>query len=315
MPVNRGVPPIARAVYATVLAVMFALAGAVVPSLATAANDGGASPGPTPCPGLNAGTKRLPVDPSRVPVLLHIPRGGVPAGTRLPVVIVLGGANQTGRAVAALTGYSRLADQRRFLVAYPTARGPRPSWIFAPKAGQDDSDVAYLRSVVAYLTGPAVCADPTRVGLTGISNGAGMTARMACSAADLLAAAAPVSGGYSTLPPCQPARPVPILEIHGANDPTVPYAGKGPDFAGSVDKYLAGWLGRDGCTTPPRVRAAYGGITQTRWTCSGGTIVQGDKVDGLGHDWAGRASLKPFSATVATWQFLSAFRNPGPAAG
>lgn len=258
---------------------------------------------------------RLVVDPARVPVLLHVPRGGVAAGTRLPVVIVLGGSNQTGRGVAAQTGYSRLADQRHFLVAYPTSRGARPNWVFAAGPGQDDLDVAYLRSVIAYLAGPAVCADPARVVLTGMSNGGGMAARMACSAADLLAAAAPVSGGYSTLPDCQPARPLPLLEIHGASDPVVPYAGKGPDHAGAVDAYVAQWRQRDGCGTPPRVSSPAPGATQSRWVCGGGTIVENVKIAGLGHAWAGETSLKPFSATVATWQFLSAFRNPSAPAG
>lgn len=286
---------------------LWALTAGPGPAGAQAADDGGAPAGG--CPGLRAGNHRLAVDPARVPVDLHVPKGGVAAGVRLPVVIVLGGVNQPGRAIAKLTGYSALADQRHFLVAYPTSRGTRPSWLFAPPPGGDDSDVAYLRAVIASLTGPGVCADPARVTLTGMSNGGGMAARMACAAADLLAAVAPVSGGYSTLPDCRPARPLPLLEIHGASDPIVPYNGKGPDHAGAVDDYIAGWRERDGCTGAPRVRTIAATVTQSRWTCATGTVVENDRVAHLGHDWAGESSLQPFSATVATWQFLSAFRR------
>ena len=61
----------------------------------------------------------------------------------------------------------------------------------------------------------------------GVSNGGGMAARMACDAADLLSAAAPVAGGYSTLPDCHPRRPLPLLEIHSLRDAVVPYTGRG----------------------------------------------------------------------------------------
>jgi hypothetical protein len=48
-----------------------------------------------------------------------------------------------------------------------------------------------------------------------------------------------------------------------------------------------------------------------------GTVVQHDRVEDVGHDWPGGASLRPFSATVATWQFLSASasRRPTPDRG
>ena len=75
--------------------------------------------------------------------------------------------------------------------------------------------------------------------VTGVSNGGGMAARAACELADRLAAAAPVAGGYGTLPACRPSRPLPVLEVHGTGDGVVPYAGKGPRRSGSV----AGWLG------------------------------------------------------------------------
>src|SRR5439155_27003687 len=113
-------------------------------------------------------------------------------------------------------------------------------------------DAAYLRNVIAALTGDAACADPRHVGITGVSNGGGMTALMACRAADLLAAAAPVAGGYSTLPDCTPQRPLPILEIHGLRDEVVPYGGRGPTRAGAVEPFLAAWRVRDACSGAAR---------------------------------------------------------------
>ena len=53
-----------------------------------------------------------------------------------------------------------------------------------------------------------VLACTNRVFATGVSNGGGMSARLACDAADLVAAAAPVAGGYGALPDCRPTRAV-----------------------------------------------------------------------------------------------------------
>jgi len=252
------------------------------------------------------GTHRIVVAQDRVPVAVHVSPG--PRKTGRPLIVVLPGAGQSGADIAQYTGYSKLADQRGFLVAYPTAAGSRPFWnVSGAVAGRPD-DVAYLREVIATLTADT-CADPARVGMTGVSNGGGMTARMACDASDLLAAAAPVAGGYSSLPDCRPERPLSILEIHGVRDAVVPYAGKGPDHAGAVGDWLSDWLARDGCTAPARRSTPAPRVDELRWTCPGGRMIVHDRVIDGQHGWPGGSSLRPFSSTLRTWRFLSAFRR------
>jgi polyhydroxybutyrate depolymerase len=254
------------------------------------------------------GDHRVAVEPGRIPVLLHVPRRG-PA--RRPLVLVLPGAGQTGSDMARYTGYSKLADARGFLVAYPTASGARPFWNVSTTQDGKPDDVGYLRDVIGTLTGPAACADPARVGVTGVSNGAGMTAVLACQAADRLAAAAPVAGGYSTLPDCRPRRPLPLLEIHGLRDEVVPYHGKPPDYAGDVGRYLAGWRARDGCRKPAARTRPARNVLELRWRCARGLMVVHDRVVDAEHGWPGEASLRPFSSTLRTWRFLNANRRPG----
>ncbi|WP_437588358.1 prolyl oligopeptidase family serine peptidase [Sorangium sp. So ce1000] len=52
-------------------------------------------------------------------------------------------------------------------------------------------DVAFVRAMVEQLESDT-CIDPKRVYATGCSNGGGMTYKVACEAADVIAAAAPV---------------------------------------------------------------------------------------------------------------------------
>jgi polyhydroxybutyrate depolymerase len=252
------------------------------------------------CVGPAPGSYQLQVATDHPPVLLHVPPGTPRA--RRPVVVMLPGAGQTGEFAEQYTGYSALADQHGFLVAYPTAAGASAFWNVSGKQAGKPDDVAYLRSVITTLTGKDVCGDPERVGLTGGSNGGGMTAHMACAAADLLTAAASVSGGYSSLPPCHPSRHLPILEIHGLHDTIVPYRGKGPDHAGAVGTWLRGWLRRNNCTGAARRSAPEDKVQELRWTCPNGRTVIHDRVLDAQHGWP---SLGAFSSTERTWRFFA----------
>jgi polyhydroxybutyrate depolymerase len=297
---------LSRTAIAAILGV--AVLVAAVAALAQERSGGAPERGVQPaCAPPTPGTHQVTVQSGRVPVLLHVPSGAAPPGGR-PLILVLGGAGMTGADMARYSGYSRLADQKGFLVAYPTATGKHPFWNVSSNPSAAD-DVAYLRAVIGALTGGTGCADHARVGITGVSNGGGMSARMACASADLLAAAAPVAGGYATLPDCEPQRPLPVLEIHGLRDEVVPYHGTGPDGAGSVDRYLEDWRIRDRCGVKPRTSTPAHNVLELRWTCKDGRVVVHDRVIDAEHGWPGERSLKPFSTTIRTWQFLSAFRN------
>ena len=261
------------------------------------------------CAPMSPGAHRITVEAGRAPVVVHIPPRLL---TGAPIVLALPGAGQTARDFAAYTGYSRLADAERVAVAYATASGSRPLWNVTDHIPGHAQDVPYLRAVIPAVV-KAACADPARVGVTGVSNGGGMSARMACDAADLVAAAAPVAGGYGALPDCHPSRPVPILEIHGTADRVVPYAGKGDPVRGDVASFLAQWRRLDGCSGEPRVRGVADGVRELRsLRCAGGTQVVHDRVEGAQHGWPGADDISggdEFSSTRRTFDFLTSFRR------
>jgi polyhydroxybutyrate depolymerase len=254
-----------------------------------------------------AGDHVLAIEQGRAGVLLHVPPH---ARAGAPLVLGLAGASQTGAGFAQATGYSRLADRKGFFVAYPTAAGSRPFWNVSGHVPGKPDDVAYLRGVIAAAT-RAVCGNPSKVGVTGVSNGGGMTARLACEAADVVSAAAPVAGGYSTLPECRPSRPVPLLEVHGTDDRIVPYAGKGPAKAGSVPALLAQWRRLNGCSRRAARRTPQRLITELVWRgCSAGSVVAHVRVTDAEHGWPGEDDVdgsRGFSTTRRTWAFLSSF--------
>lgn len=160
-------------------------------------------------------------------------------------------------------------------------------------------DVAYIRAVVADLRSRAVV-DGKRVFATGFSNGAALTHRLACQAADLIAAIASVSGEnqFAQASACTPARPVAVLDIHGTLDTCWPYAGgnSGCLEAGlyvSVDSTLADWRARNGCgatTTAalsplPGVNDGTSVVRETSAGCTAEGAVEHMEIIGGGHYW------------------------------
>jgi polyhydroxybutyrate depolymerase len=290
-----------------VVAVVLSVGGVAA---AVVHNDPAAGSAAASCAPMSAGTHRIAVERGRVPVVVHIPPKLM---TGAPLILALPGAGQSARDFADYTGYSRLADQEHVAVAYATASGARPLWNVTDAIPGHEQDVPYLRAVIPAAV-RAACADASRVGVTGVSNGGGMSARMACDASDLIAAAAPVAGGYGALPDCHPSRPVPVLEIHGTADEVVPYRGKGNPVRGDVASFLAQWRRLDGCSGTPRVSSVSEEVVELRSVgCAGGTQVIHDRVEGAPHGWPGEDDLTSgkhgFSSTRRTFDFLTSFRR------
>jgi polyhydroxybutyrate depolymerase len=274
-------------------------------------------PSHEPCPALTPGDHTLTIDTPEGArqVFLHAPRG---AYKPRPLVIALHGAGETGPDFALDTGFSRLADREDFLVAYPSAGSPNSFWNMSGQVPGASNDVEVLERSLDQLES-AVCVDRARVFVTGVSNGGGMTARLGCELSERLAGVASVAGGYRSLPPCRPSRPLPVLEIHGTADQVVPYGGKPPDYRGSVARWLAQWRRIDGCRgRADRLRPAPG-VTEIAWRhCSAATRVEHVRLDGQAHGWPGGPRTDPppapFAATWRTWEFFRTLPPRQPAA-
>lgn len=149
----------------------------------------------------------------------------------LPVVLVLHGGGGDPRNAELMSGMSELADREGFLAVYPAGTGRFKRRLLTWNAGnccgyaldQSVDDTAFLAAVIERLIKEGR-ADPKRVYMTGMSNGAMMAQRFACERADLVAAIAPVAGQLN-IEKCSPSRPVSVLMIHGLKDEHAPYPG------------------------------------------------------------------------------------------
>src|SRR5262245_14096167 len=126
----------------------------------------------------------------------------VPSKTPMPLIFVLHGGGGSGSQMEELTRaqFNRLADKRNLLIVYPDGIGR--SWNdgrsdLRVQAVQDNvDDVAFLKSLADKIA-EQNSVDRRRIYSTGISNGGLMSYRLACDAADFVAAVAPVAANLS----------------------------------------------------------------------------------------------------------------------
>ena len=236
--------------------------------------------------------------------VLHLP--GAPRGSALALVMAFHGWGSSGARFERETGFDSLADRRGFAVLYPSSAGGH--WqISGPR-----TDVTFIKALLARVEAVA-CIDRSRVYATGLSNGAGMVARLACEGSVELAGAVPVAGDYSALPPCEPMRAVPLLEIHGTSDTVVPYYDKRAYGGSDALGFAAAWAARDGCAERPTKVAFAPHAALYSWSgCENGVRVEQLTLYGVGHglpDAPGALVHAPGPTTISgigvVWSFLA----------
>lgn len=112
-----------------------------------------------------------------------------------------------------------------------------------------NDDVGFLKSLVAKVSTDFEV-DGDSIFVTGFSNGAMMTHRIACEASELFAAAALVGGRVEPGFECTPTNPRPLLQINGGKDEAVPHDGRassGGYFFASTTSVTEHWAGGDAC--------------------------------------------------------------------
>ena len=234
---------------------------------------------------------------------------------RLPLLLVLHGAEMTMYDVQLLTGFDMMALDPGAIVVYPQGeKDPddpqRAGYIW--NSGQTDTgfdDVGFLAALIDLMEADYPV-DPNRVFILGGSNGGQMAYRFACEHPDRVAAVADVVGAL--LVDCHPGQPVSVIDIHGAADTMTPVDGGGtgclpmqcPPLADTMDR----WRQIDGCSGDP-IKTEDAMTVETTWTdCDGGTAVTFITAKGKGHSWYYNY---PDDRAV-TWEF---FMNHPRAAG
>jgi polyhydroxybutyrate depolymerase len=289
----------------------------------------------TPTAGSTVGGERLAAGTHRREIrvagrarsyLVHVPASLTEGPSA--VVLVFHGGGGTAENAQRMSHFDLAADRHGFVAVFPDGTGRLRDRLLTFNAGNccgtalDNGvdDVAFTRALIEDL-GRALPIDRKRLFVTGMSNGGMMSYRLACEAADLFAAAAPVAGA-NNLEVCQPSMPVAVLAVHGTADRSVKFEGGPTDPAirldthdrvdRSVDESIRPFLDLARCTPPPVV-TRNGEAERRVYACTGGA-VEVLAVIGGGHAWPGGergsnlgdAPSRTVDATEAIWAFFAA---------
>lgn len=223
----------------------------------------------------------------------------VPSGLQNPpLVISMHGMGGNGSQQRQMSRFDQLANRENFVVVYPD--GINSQWDIS-----GSTDVNFLLALIDTMHARHGI-DRNRVYATGFSMGGMMSYKLACSAADKIAAIGPVAGyplGGMIGRTCSPARPVPIIHIHGSIDNVVSFPG--------LASYISQWVEKNGCPgtaqiTQPypeskpssKVKKEYYGV------CNQESEIIVLTVEGMDHAYPGSFGSSDINASEEIWAFF-----------
>ena len=237
-----------------------------------------------------------------------------------PLVFMLHGFGSSSMNIMSYSQMNLIADQNGFMVCYP--QGSRletgqSHW----NANLDMSsvnDIGFLSSL-AKLIQKNYDVNPENTFVSGMSNGGFMSYTLACEKPDVFRAIASITGTMSgrDWQNCKPSFNIPIMQISGTEDKTVPWDGTmstayGWGGAPHIVKVVDFWAEKNGCNVDEKINFPDLDLSD-KSTVSlvkkkgspKNNQVWFYTVNGGGHDWPGSWGNRDVSATKEIWKFFN----------
>ena len=241
-----------------------------------------------------AQTDSFPVEDTMRTFIVHAPSGL----SNPPLVISMHGLSGTGSQQRSMSGFDKIADREKFVVVYPDGLSNR--WDVS-----GSTDVNFILALIDTMAARYQI-DRNRVYATGFSMGGMMSYKLACAAANKIAAIGPASGylmGGMGGGGCSPARPMPILHTHGSLDSVVAFTG--------LASCISGWVTKNGCPTAAQITKPYpeskpnSKVTKEYYgPCNQGSEIIVLTVEGMGHAYPGSFGSTDINASEEFWAFF-----------
>lgn len=261
--------------------------------------------------------------------LIHVPQDH-DVSRPAALVISLHGLAGSPRNQEEMSRWNEVANAEDAMVVYPQGTSYPLRWnASAVQNPGSVNDLQFIRDLITEVQ-TLVAIDPARIYVNGMSNGGGMTARVACGLADAVAAVGIVAGAVTDSPgPCTPSRPVPLIAFHGTADPIVNY--QGGRFRPSawtrlirmpsqhfevrpVGTWVRAWAESNGCNLSPETIPTVGEVSGIRYSgCQDDAEVIFYTIEGGGHTWPGGSPLPAWlvgetntdiDASTTMWEFF-----------
>jgi len=256
--------------------------------------------------------------------ILYVPAMYTP-GSPVPLILNFHGYTSNNFEQMFYGDFRPIADTAGFIVVHPLGTVDllgNTHW----NVGWGTSQVNDLGFTAALID--SLSADwsinQDRIYSTGMSNGGFMSYLLACEMSERIAAIASVTGTMNVNQPgmCSPSHPMPVMEIHGTADATVPYNGN--ILFGTTPAAVAYWVNYNDCESTPVITAipdtdTADGCTAEHQVYSGGNndvSVEHYKIINGEHTWPGSAfggvgTNQDIDASKEIWRFFSQYDIQG----
>lgn len=239
-----------------------------------------------------------------------------------PLVLNFHGFGSNATQQALYGDFRPMADTANFLIVIPqgTLFNGVPHWnVGGFTTGSTVDDIGFTSALIDSLAA-AYNIDLNRVYSTGMSNGGYMSYLLACQLSDRIAAIASVTGSMTPkiFDECQPTHPVPVLQIHGTADATVPY--DGANFSLAIPEVLDYWITFNNCSPVgdtseiPDINQTDGSTAELIVFSDGNnnSRVEHIKITNGGHTWPGALFPLPgtnrdINASAEIWNFFAQY--------
>ena len=241
--------------------------------------------------------------------------------TNVPVVVNFHGFGSNYFEQMFYGDFRTIADTANFILVLPdgTLFNNSGHWnVGGFTSGSTVDDIGFVDVMLDELMSN-YNVDTTRIYSTGMSNGGYFSFLLACQLSERIAAIASVTGSMTpeTYNDCNPQHPMPVMQIHGDMDLTVPY--EGAAWSEPIPDVVLYWRDFNNCEVDPTFTefedtAPNDGSTAEEYYYAGGddgSSVSHIKVLGGGHTWPGSVfnfagTNQDFNASDLIWKF---FRN------
>lgn len=248
--------------------------------------------------------------------MLYVPATYNP-NNAVPLLLNLHGYGSNNLQQMFYANFRPIADTANFIIVAPNGTidiSNSRYWNvgFFPS---DIDDVGFLTALIDTLS-KQYNINPSQIYSTGMSNGGFMSHDLACKT-NRFAAIASVTGSItvSSFNSCTPNKTIPVMQIHGTADATVPYNGTANFLP--IEDVVNFWVKNNQCDTIPTItdvpnNSINDGATAKHFVYKGTAPVEFYKIENGEHTWPGAPiaigiTCMDFSACKEIWRFLRSF--------
>ncbi len=229
------------------------------------------------------------------------------------IIFVFHGFGGNNDMIMYYSGFNSISERENFIVVYPQGSSfwGYPHWNVGGWTNTSSADDIGFVDFLIELISQEYNLNQNRIYATGMSNGGFFSFLLACQLSQKIAAVASVTGSMTneTYQNCNPSKEVPVLQIHGTDDPIVTYNGNSSIGSIGIEPVLSYWKLNNYCGEPTISELTDSNPNDNFYVHRvlfdegvNGSIVDHYKVYGGEHNWFMQDDI---NSSELIWSFFS----------